>query len=166
MSVAESHAAELAIEQPTAGLWSDAWDRFKRNPAALVGAGLILIFVIAAIFAPAIAPFDPQEQAGKLSANPEGPGDGHLMGLDKQGRDYFSRMQGFGIVASMKDFYWDIRPKPEYFARPREWGEEVLDPRRGRRDEAPARTSSILKTRVIVSGDSALSLYRAHGEAT
>jgi carboxylate-amine ligase len=27
---------------------------------------------------------------------------------------YFERMRGFGIVASMKDFYWDIRPKPEY----------------------------------------------------
>src|SRR5258708_33865095 len=27
---------------------------------------------------------------------------------------YFSRMQGFGIVKSMKDFYWDIRPKPEF----------------------------------------------------
>jgi glutamate---cysteine ligase / carboxylate-amine ligase len=27
---------------------------------------------------------------------------------------YFSRMKGFGIVSSMKDFYWDIRPKPEY----------------------------------------------------
>jgi carboxylate-amine ligase len=27
---------------------------------------------------------------------------------------YFDEMQGYGIVASMKDFYWDIRPKPEY----------------------------------------------------
>ena len=27
---------------------------------------------------------------------------------------YFGEMQGFGIVESMKDFYWDIRPKPEY----------------------------------------------------
>jgi carboxylate-amine ligase len=27
---------------------------------------------------------------------------------------YFARMQGFGIVESVKDFYWDIRPKPEY----------------------------------------------------
>ncbi len=27
---------------------------------------------------------------------------------------YFGRMKQFGIVASMKDFYWDIRPKPEY----------------------------------------------------
>jgi carboxylate-amine ligase len=27
---------------------------------------------------------------------------------------YFERMRASGIVASMKDFYWDIRPKPEY----------------------------------------------------
>ena len=27
---------------------------------------------------------------------------------------YYDRMHGLGIVASMKDFYWDIRPKPEY----------------------------------------------------
>lgn len=29
-------------------------------------------------------------------------------------RDYFSKMEDTGIVRSMKDFYWDIRPKPEY----------------------------------------------------
>ena len=28
--------------------------------------------------------------------------------------EYFEQMKRFGIVASMKDFYWDIRPKPEY----------------------------------------------------
>jgi glutamate---cysteine ligase / carboxylate-amine ligase len=27
---------------------------------------------------------------------------------------YFGQMHDLGIVASMKDFYWDIRPKPEY----------------------------------------------------
>jgi carboxylate-amine ligase len=27
---------------------------------------------------------------------------------------YFAKMAGTGIVKSMKDFYWDIRPKPEY----------------------------------------------------
>jgi carboxylate-amine ligase len=27
---------------------------------------------------------------------------------------YFAKMQRAGIVASMKDFYWDIRPKPEF----------------------------------------------------
>jgi glutamate---cysteine ligase / carboxylate-amine ligase len=29
-------------------------------------------------------------------------------------QDYFARMARFGIVRSMKDFYWDVRPKPEY----------------------------------------------------
>jgi glutamate---cysteine ligase / carboxylate-amine ligase len=28
--------------------------------------------------------------------------------------DYFARMERTGVVKSMKDFYWDIRPKPEY----------------------------------------------------
>ena len=28
--------------------------------------------------------------------------------------EYFDKMRGYGIVESMKDFYWDIRPKPEY----------------------------------------------------
>ena len=27
---------------------------------------------------------------------------------------YFDEMLGYGIVASVKDFYWDVRPKPEY----------------------------------------------------
>jgi carboxylate-amine ligase len=27
---------------------------------------------------------------------------------------YFEKMRGLHIVESMKDFYWDIRPKPEY----------------------------------------------------
>ncbi len=28
--------------------------------------------------------------------------------------DYFAKMESTGIVTSMKDFYWDIRPKPEF----------------------------------------------------
>lgn len=28
--------------------------------------------------------------------------------------DYFARMESTGVVKSMKDFYWDIRPKPEF----------------------------------------------------
>jgi carboxylate-amine ligase len=28
--------------------------------------------------------------------------------------DFFDEMHAYGIVESMKDFYWDIRPKPEY----------------------------------------------------
>lgn len=28
--------------------------------------------------------------------------------------EYFAKMEHTGVVKSMKDFYWDIRPKPEY----------------------------------------------------
>src|SRR5512134_2981812 len=28
--------------------------------------------------------------------------------------EYFEKLRGFDVVESMKDFYWDIRPKPEY----------------------------------------------------
>ncbi|WP_174876078.1 YbdK family carboxylate-amine ligase [Vogesella oryzae] len=30
------------------------------------------------------------------------------------GDSFFARMERTGVVKSMKDFYWDIRPKPEY----------------------------------------------------
>lgn len=32
----------------------------------------------------------------------------------KEFENYFGRMTRTGVVKSMKDFYWDIRPKPEY----------------------------------------------------
>lgn len=91
MSVAEAEAKTLAVEGQ-AGLWSDAFDRLRRNPGAVIGAVVVLLFVILAVFAPAIAPYDPNEQVGALAANPEGPSGEHLMGLDEQGRDFFSRV--------------------------------------------------------------------------
>lgn len=33
---------------------------------------------------------------------------------DDFGSGYYAKMEATGIVKSMKDFYWDIRPKPEY----------------------------------------------------
>ena len=28
--------------------------------------------------------------------------------------EYFNQMQSLGIIETMKDFYWDVRPKPEF----------------------------------------------------
>lgn len=99
MSIAESQAAELHLERPS-GLWRDAFDRFRRNPAALVGIALLLLFIIAAVLAPQLAPHPPNQQVGPLSTNPAGPGGGHPMGLDEQGRDLFSRLL-FGARLSL-----------------------------------------------------------------
>ncbi|MGE5648935.1 MAG: YbdK family carboxylate-amine ligase [Bacillota bacterium] len=37
-----------------------------------------------------------------------------LLSWEEFATSYFSRMEHTGVVKSMKDFYWDIRPKPEY----------------------------------------------------
>jgi peptide/nickel transport system permease protein len=91
VSIAEAEASQLAVEQPS-GLWSDAWRRVRRNPAAWVGAGLLLFFVICAVFAPVIAPYGPQESVGSLAAVPPGPSAEYPFGLDEQGRDVLSRI--------------------------------------------------------------------------
>lgn len=37
-----------------------------------------------------------------------------LLNWDEFANDYFVKMEKTGVIKSMKDFYWDIRPKPEY----------------------------------------------------
>jgi len=37
-----------------------------------------------------------------------------LLNWDDFANDYFVKMEKTGVIKSMKDFYWDIRPKPEY----------------------------------------------------
>jgi peptide/nickel transport system permease protein len=93
MSVAQLEAREVALEAPS-GLWRDAWSRLRRNPGALVGFGLVAVFVLVAVLAPLIAPYDPRAQdlaalGGRCCPGPTG---GHIFGLDDLGRDEFSRI--------------------------------------------------------------------------
>src|SRR5581483_1123857 len=94
MSVVELESRELAIEGAGGGLWSDAWSRLRRNPGALVGFGLVAAFVVVAIFAPLIAPYDPREQNLSLLEHGccPGPSGAHLLGVDQLGRDELSRI--------------------------------------------------------------------------
>ena len=91
MSIAELESREVELEAPS-GLWREAWERLRRNPGAIVGAVLVLVFVIAAVFAPWLAPHDPRAQglAGRLLAAP--PSLDHPFGLDQLGRDQLSRV--------------------------------------------------------------------------
>jgi ABC-type dipeptide/oligopeptide/nickel transport system permease subunit len=94
MSVAELESREIEIEAPGGGLWSEAWSRLRRNPGALVGFGLVGLFVVVAVFAPLIAPYDPREQNLSLLVNGccPGPSADHWFGVDQLGRDVFSRI--------------------------------------------------------------------------
>jgi len=93
VSVAQLESAEIQLEAPS-GLWSEAWRRLVRNPGAIVGFVLVALFVLTAIFAPWIAPYDPRD--GELSRLDgvccPGPSTDHWFGLDQQGRDEFSRV--------------------------------------------------------------------------
>jgi carboxylate-amine ligase len=59
---------------------------------------------------------DTSFQSSRLTAVSAFPLAGHIpFVLDwAEFLEYYAKMKAFGIVSSMKDFYWDIRPKPEY----------------------------------------------------
>jgi peptide/nickel transport system permease protein len=93
VSVAELESREIQLEQPS-GLWSEAWRRLIRNPGAIVGFVLVAIFVLTAIFAPLIAPYDPRDTEVSLVTEGccPGPSADHWFGVDQLGRDEFSRV--------------------------------------------------------------------------
>ena len=69
---------------------SEFWRRFRRRRVAIV-AGLVILAIIAvAVFAPAVAPYDPA--APDYNATLEGPTWTHLAGTDTYGRDILSRI--------------------------------------------------------------------------
>ena len=61
------------------------------DPYGMAGALMILVLIICALFAPYIAPYDPQEADPALRLRGPGTG-GHILGLDQQGRDLLSRL--------------------------------------------------------------------------
>ncbi len=73
-----------------AGPWKRRWSALKRNKAAMIGAVLILIYVLIAIFAPLISPGDPS--APDLMNSLEGPSAKHLLGTDQLGRSILARI--------------------------------------------------------------------------
>lgn len=63
---------------------------FKGNRAAVIGAVVVALIVLVAIFAPLIAPFDPE--AINLRARMKPPSAEHWFGTDELGRDIVSRV--------------------------------------------------------------------------
>jgi len=57
---------------------------------AKIGALIVIAFTLIAIFAPLLAPYDPNEIS--LSGELEGPSSAHILGQDKLGRDILSRV--------------------------------------------------------------------------
>lgn len=73
----------------------EAWRRFRRDRAALFGAGVIGIVVVAALLAPWVTPYDPYEQffdGLTLEGAPLPPGERFWLGTDLLGRDLYTRL--------------------------------------------------------------------------
>lgn len=71
-------------------LWRVAWKRLSKNKLALLGLGIVIFFVLVAIFAPYITPYPWNEV--DLSRALQPPSWKHLLGTDEFGRDIFSRI--------------------------------------------------------------------------
>ncbi|MHA6619456.1 ABC transporter permease [Pseudonocardia sp. DLS-67] len=84
-------------------LSAEAFRRLRREPAAIIGAIIIGVFVVVAAFAPVFAPHSATEAFPQLQENLRpgmipGPQEGFPLGSDQLGRDFLSRM----ILASQQ----------------------------------------------------------------
>lgn len=68
----------------------DSFRRLKKNKIAMICAVAIILMILVAIFAPVIAPYEPDKQDYMAILQP--PGKEHLLGTDEFGRDLFSRI--------------------------------------------------------------------------
>lgn len=82
--------APVIQAEKVSGPWHDAWRAFRKNKIAMAGLIMILFFVLIALLAPVIAPYDykAQELADRLKP----PSSEHWFGTDDLGRDLFTRV--------------------------------------------------------------------------
>jgi peptide/nickel transport system permease protein len=90
MSIAEVPVEDVgALQAGRSEVRGELLRELLRSPMFLIGAVVLLIWIVCAIFGPAIAPQDPLAQ--NLEAINKAPSSAHLFGTDQLGRDVFSR---------------------------------------------------------------------------
>jgi oligopeptide transport system permease protein len=102
-AVALQQSADWDVAEKQIGLWTDAWQRFRRNRLAVLGAVLVVILILVALLAPLLVHLgiirDPITQ--DVTNIEAGPGQaGFLLGSDQLGRDTLSRLM-FGSRISL-----------------------------------------------------------------
>ena len=98
MATTVAPAERVVPVRVSRGLWRDAASRLLRNRIALVGLAIVILFVIIAVLAPLIAPYDPMERDPGQVFKPPSPE--HILGTDRQSRDMLSRIM-FGARISL-----------------------------------------------------------------
>jgi peptide/nickel transport system permease protein len=93
-----ARGADLEPSIPHDGLLTSVARWIRLHPSGLIGLGVVLVFLLAAVFAGVLAPYGIDE--GDLDNRMAPPSFDHLLGTDKVGRDHFSRLI-YGARASM-----------------------------------------------------------------
>lgn len=81
---------ELSGLPEQSGFLSDAWNRFRRQPPAMLGLGLLALIALAAVAVPLVMPYDPLKM--RLSEAFVAPNSVHVLGTDQMGRDLLTRL--------------------------------------------------------------------------
>lgn len=66
------HENDIVLVQPPRSLWYYSWKRLRRNTLAMMGLGTTILLILIALFAPLLAPFDPDLQVLEYSTKPSG----------------------------------------------------------------------------------------------
>jgi peptide/nickel transport system permease protein len=76
-------------------LWRGASKRLVRNPMAIIGAAIIAVFILVAVFAPLLAPYEPAStEWTELSTQTfvQGSTAEHPLGIDRFGSDMLTQL--------------------------------------------------------------------------
>lgn len=76
---------------PNLSYWAGVRRRILRDKVTLICGAILLMIVLAAIFAPLVAPHDPYDTSMRYRLQPIG-SEGFLLGTDELGRDMLSRL--------------------------------------------------------------------------
>ena len=94
-AVASFDAGKMYREEQT--MTQMVWRSYRRHKPAMVGTIIVLVLVLAAIFAPVLTPYDPEKTDLDSMLNP--PSLAHPMGTDELGRDLLTRILYGGRVS-------------------------------------------------------------------
>lgn len=88
MNARSNGAGGAARRVASRRLASGRWEAV-RSPLLAAGAAIVLLYLVVAVLAPVLAPFDPKATASESWLGPSG---AHLLGTDNAGRDIFSQL--------------------------------------------------------------------------
>ncbi len=99
-AVTLSAPARVARQESIAG---QIWRRFRQHRMAMFGLITIVVLFLASLFAPVIAPYDP-DRVNPIARHQPPLSEGHLLGTDEIGRDILSRLLFAGRVSLIVGF--------------------------------------------------------------